>query len=130
MHRRFLPDFCKIIFYYNIQARAALLQNAFSFPRGKAERMTLPPGNDAGQRSGRLCMAMKHEDPMRRRAYIKTKSFFLTILRTHMEISYVSETYDCFHFRSMSSMAAHFPFFSEKEWKVRKGRNRRPVIPP
>ena len=91
MHRRFLPDFCKIIFYYNIQARAALLQNAFSFPRRKAGRMTLPPGNDAGQRSAAKKIKTDCSERGRRGNFCPTESRegnrFLRCERAHMAIS-------------------------------------------
>ena len=57
---------------------------------------------------------------MRMRAHIVMKCFFLTILRTHNSNPYVSETYDCFHFRSMSSKVAHFPSFPKKNGKCAK----------
>ena len=40
--------------------------------------------------------------------------------RTYTERPYVPETYGHFHFRSMSSMVAHFPSFPEKNGKCAK----------
>lgn len=58
-----------------------------------------------------------HEDAG---AHCDEMFFFLTILRTHNSNPYVSETYDCFHFRSMSSKVAHFPSFPKKNGKCAK----------
>ena len=53
--------------------------------------------------------------------------FRFILLRHHIVYPYVSETYDGFHFQEHELHGRTLSFFSEKERKVRKGRNRLPV---
>ncbi len=46
--------------------------------------------------------------------------------RVYMERPYVSETYDCFYFRSTNFIVVSLSFFPREEWKVTKGRSGRP----
>lgn len=64
---------------------------------------------------------------MREQLPITMLYFRFILLRPHIVYSYVSKTYDGFHFQEHELHGRTLSFFSEKERKVRKRRNRLPV---
>lgn len=64
---------------------------------------------------------------MRKQLHITMLYFRFFLLRPHIVYPYVSETYDGFHFQEHELHGRTLSFFSEKERKVRKRRNRLPV---